>query len=77
MFTYTEGKNARKNGAAALTMAASVRYEALDVEEKTRLNAVASELVEEQSMTVAQRIKEGTKIFRMIQKKVFNTFLCI
>ncbi len=58
-------------------MAASVRYEALDVKEKIRLNAVASELVEEQSMTVAQRIKEGTNILRMIQKKVFNTFLCI
>ncbi len=69
MFTYTEGKNARKNGAAALTMAASVRYEALDVKEKTRLNAVASELVEEQSMTVAQSIKEGTKNFRMIRRR--------
>ncbi len=45
MFTNTEGKNARKDGAAALTMAASVRYQALDVEEKTRLNAVASELI--------------------------------
>ncbi len=42
-------------------MAASTEYEGLDSEEKARLNAVASEPVEEKSMTMAQRIKEGTK----------------
>ncbi len=51
-------------------MAASMKYEGLDSEEKARLNAVASELVEEKSMTMAQRIKEGTKISERSRKSI-------
>ncbi len=71
MFTNTEGKNARKDGAAALTMAASVRYQALDVEEKTRLNAVASELIsssknERRHENFQNDTEEGIQYFSVI-----------
>ena len=53
----------------ALNAAASLEYETLDPEEKARLIGAAAENVEKKR-TMAHRKKEGTIIFREIQKQV-------
>lgn len=67
------GKDARKTGAGSFIKAASLKYQTLNEDEKSKLME-SSEMTKE--LTISDRKKAGAKIFKKIQKQVEFIISC-